>query len=79
MSNLRELTKEEHRRAERTAFMNRMLKKQITPYQYYVYLSNQLYVYIALEYCAAEVDIFGEKLLILTDCFVVPFLFNLSY
>lgn len=62
MSNLRELTKEEHKRAERTAFMNRMLKKQITPYQYYIYLSNQLYVYIALEYCASELNIFGENL-----------------
>lgn len=62
MNNLRELTKEEHKRAERTAFMNRMLKKQITPYQYYVYLSNQLYVYIALEYSAAEVGIFGDDL-----------------
>lgn len=62
MNNLRELTKEEHKRAERTAFMNRMIKKQITPYQYYVYLVNQLYMYIALEYSAERVGIFGENL-----------------
>lgn len=62
MNNLRELTKEEHKRAERTAFMNRMIKKQITPYQYYVYLVNQLYMYIALEYSAERVGVFGENL-----------------
>lgn len=58
MNNLRELTKEEHRRAERTTFMNRMLKKEISPEQYYVYIKNQLFVYTTLEYYASEVGIF---------------------
>lgn len=58
MSNLRELTKEAHRSAERTSFMNRMLKKQITPYQYYVYIKNQLFVYTNLEYLGNSVGIF---------------------
>lgn len=54
MSNLRDLTKEEHRRAERTAFMSRMIKKQITPFQYYTYLKNQILCYIELEYRAVD-------------------------
>lgn len=58
MSNLRELTKEAHRSAERTSFMNRMLKKQITPYQYYVYIKNQLFAYTNLEYFAEKAGIF---------------------
>lgn len=62
MSNLRELTKEAHRSAERTSFMNRMLKKQITPYQYYVYIKNQLFVYTNLEYLANGAGIFGGGL-----------------
>jgi heme oxygenase len=62
MNNLRELTKEEHRRAERTAFMNRLLKKQITPYQYYVYIKNQMHMYVNLEYYATEMGIFGSHL-----------------
>lgn len=62
MNNLRELTKDEHRRAERTAFMNRMLKKQITPLQYYVYLKNQLFVYTSLEYYASKVGIFDGEM-----------------
>jgi heme oxygenase len=60
MSNLRELTKEAHRSAERTSFMNRMLKKQITPEQYYVYLKNQLFMYTTLEYYASEVGVFDD-------------------
>lgn len=54
MNNLKELTKEEHRRAERTAFMGRMIKKQITPFQYYTYLKNQIMCYIELEYRAVD-------------------------
>jgi len=60
MSNLRELTKEAHRSAERTSFMNRMLKKQITPEQYYVYLKNQLLMYTTLEYYASEAGVFDD-------------------
>lgn len=62
MNNLRELTKEEHRRAERTTFMNRMLKKNITPQQYYVYIKNQLFMYTTLEYYATEAGIFDGKM-----------------
>jgi len=60
MSNLKELTKEAHRSAERTSFMNRMLKKQITPEQYYVYLKNQLFMYTTLEYYASDVGVFDD-------------------
>ena len=62
MDNLRELTKEEHRRAERTAFMSRMLKKNITPYQYYVYLKNQFLAYTTLEYYASTHGLLSGKL-----------------
>lgn len=62
MNNLRELTKEAHRSAERTSFMNRMLKKEITPEQYYVYIKNQLFVYTTLEYYASEAGVFDEKM-----------------
>lgn len=62
MNNLRNLTKEEHRRAERTTFMNRMLKRQITPEQYYVYLKNQLFMYSTLEFYATAAGIFDGGL-----------------
>lgn len=52
MSNLRQLTLDSHKRAERSDFMRRITKKGITPYQYYVYLSNQLLCYYALETAA---------------------------
>jgi heme oxygenase len=38
--------------------MNRMLKKQITPKQYYVYVKNQLFMYTNLEYLANNSGIF---------------------
>jgi heme oxygenase len=60
MSNLKELTREAHRSAERTSFMNRLLKRQITPNQYYVYLKNQLFIYTTLEYYASEVGVFDD-------------------
>lgn len=62
MDNLKELTKQEHRRAERTAFMSRMLKKNITPYQYYVYLKNQFLAYTTLEYYASTHNLLNGKL-----------------
>jgi heme oxygenase len=58
MSKLKELTWESHKRAERSGFMHRMIKKQMTPYQYYVYLANQLLCYWELESYAKELDIF---------------------
>jgi len=56
--NLRKLTLENHKNAERTAFLRRILKKNITPYQYYLYLSNQFLMYSALEYYADKLGIF---------------------
>lgn len=60
MNNLKDLTKEAHRSAERTSFMNRMIKKQITPEQYYVYLKNQLVMYTTLEQYASEAGVFDD-------------------
>lgn len=60
MNNLKDLTKEAHRSAERTSFMNRMIKKQITPEQYYVYLKNQLLMYTTLELYASAVGLFDD-------------------
>lgn len=54
MNNLKELTHENHKRVERTRFAHRLLKKQITPQQYYTYLYNQLMSYYALEYAASS-------------------------
>lgn len=62
MNNLKELTKEEHRRAERTSFINRLLKGKITPEQYYVYIKNQLFMYTTLEFYADQVGIFDGGL-----------------
>jgi len=62
MQTLKELTKEAHRSAERTSFMQRLIKKNITPYQYYVYVYNQLFMYLTLEYHANRLGIFNEDL-----------------
>jgi len=56
--NLKELTLENHRRTERSAFLRRILKKTITPYQYYLYLSNQFLMYSILEDQADNLGIF---------------------
>lgn len=57
MNNLKELTKEQHRNAERSLFVKNLIKKQITTYQYYVYLSNQFLMYSTLEHHAEELGI----------------------
>jgi heme oxygenase (biliverdin-producing, ferredoxin) len=57
MNNLKELTKEQHKNAERSLFVKKLLKKQITPYEYYMYLSNQLLMYTALEEAAEKLGI----------------------
>lgn len=62
MQTLKELTKEAHKSAERASFMQRLLKKNITPYQYYVYIYNQLFMYDTLEYYANQVAIFDNDL-----------------
>lgn len=58
MNNLKDLTKEQHRSAERSIFVRRLLKKELTPRQYYVYLTNQLLMYSMLEHYAEQVGIF---------------------
>lgn len=58
MNNLKELTKEHHRNAERSLFVKTLLKKQITAHQYYVYLKNQFIMYAALEHAAESLGIF---------------------
>lgn len=58
MNNLRQLTLDNHKRAERSKFISKFVKRELTPYQYYVYLSNQLMCYYVLESVAD-----GNKLL----------------
>ena len=57
MSNLRELTHDNHKRVEHTRFAHRLLKKQITPQQYHTYLANQLISYYALEEASSRVGL----------------------
>ena len=58
MDNLKQLTHEHHKRAEKTSFIYKLLKKQITPHQYYAYLSNQFRMYAALEATAETAGVF---------------------
>lgn len=62
MSNLKELTWEYHKRAERTKFVHRMLKKEMTEYQYYVYLFNQFLMYSYLEEKIRDAKAIDESL-----------------
>jgi len=57
MNNLKELTHEQHKNAERSLFVKKLLKQDITPYQYYIYLSNQFLMYTTLEGYASEIGI----------------------
>lgn len=57
-TSLKDLTWSNHIKAEKTAFMKRMLKRQITPREYYIYLSNQLVMYHSLEHYAEENNLF---------------------
>lgn len=58
MTTLKELTWEKHKDAESTAFVKKMLKKELTEYQYYVHLSNQASMYWFLEKYASENELF---------------------
>jgi heme oxygenase len=60
MSNLRELTKVHHTRTEKSKFITKMLKHQITVGQYYVYLSNMWLMYDTLEKHAHNFGIFED-------------------
>ena len=57
MNTLKDLTWEHHKKAERTSFIRRMLKQELTPYQYYVYLSNQFLMYTTLETAALNAHV----------------------
>lgn len=57
MNNLKELTQEQHKNAERSLFVKKLLKKEITPYQYYVYLTNQFLMYTSLEGYALQIGV----------------------
>ena len=57
MNNLKELTKEQHKNAERSLFIKKLLKQELTPYQYYVYLCNQFLMYTTLEGYASALGI----------------------
>lgn len=56
-NNLRELTRDSHKRAEKTKFIHKLIKSELTPYQYYVYLTNQFMIYSALEQHASDVGL----------------------
>jgi heme oxygenase len=60
MSNLKELTHEQHKNAERSLFVKKLIKGQITTYEYYVYLSNQFNMYTTLEDLAQEAGILDD-------------------
>lgn len=47
--NLKELTWENHKKAERKGFASTLMSGKITPDLYYKYLTNQFYAYIMLE------------------------------
>jgi heme oxygenase (biliverdin-producing, ferredoxin) len=57
MNNLKDLTHEQHKNAERSLFVKKLLKKEITPYQYYIYLCNQFLMYTTLEGYALEIGV----------------------
>lgn len=63
MRTLKELTKDAHKSAERSVFMQRLIGRDITPLQYYTYLCNQLFMYTALEQYANDLGIFEDDLL----------------
>jgi heme oxygenase (biliverdin-producing, ferredoxin) len=58
MSTIKELTWDSHKRAEKSQFVKKLLKKELTSYQYYVYLSNQAVMYWFLEEYAAPHGVF---------------------
>lgn len=52
--NLKELTWENHKKAERKGFASELMSGKIAPQRYYQYLTNQLYSYNVLEACLRE-------------------------
>lgn len=60
MTVLKELTWENHKRAEKTLFMKRLAKKELTPREYYTFLTNQFMMYKALEDAGEALDLFAD-------------------
>lgn len=60
MTTLKDLTWDSHRRAEKCVFVKKLLKKELTPEQYYIYLSNQAVMYWFLEDFAQKQGIFKD-------------------
>ena len=58
MSKLKELTWENHKKAERSAFVKKILQKKITEQEYMDYIVNQYFAYSVLEKVAAEHGLF---------------------
>jgi heme oxygenase (biliverdin-producing, ferredoxin) len=48
-NNLKELTWENHKKAERTSFIKRLISGRIKPEHYQIYLANQYLMYLCLE------------------------------
>jgi heme oxygenase len=54
---LKDLTMENHKKAERAAFVRRLMKKELTINQYYIYLCNQAIMYAKLEFLAEKAGV----------------------
>lgn len=63
MNRLRELTWKHHKRAERTNFVRRMLNRELTSYQYYVYLFNQFLMYSYLEEKLKDAKVIDDSII----------------
>ena len=60
MNNLKELTHEQHKSAEKSLFIKKLLKQELSNWEYYVYLSNQFMAYAVLEQYASELGILTD-------------------
>jgi len=60
MTILKELTWDSHKRAERTEFMKRLAKKELSPREYYTFLANQYMMYKALEDVGDRLGLFDD-------------------
>lgn len=60
MTVLKELTWDNHKRAEKTPFMKRLAKKELTPREYYTFLANQFMMYKTLEEAGDALGLFDD-------------------
>jgi heme oxygenase len=58
MNNLKELTQKQHKKAERSKFIVKLLKKEVTPHEYYIFMRNQHLMYSILELVSGPIGIF---------------------